>query len=155
MSSTHDAATAESGPMAVVERYFDGCNTGDLTTLLSTLDPGVIHYFLPADRPPIRGAEHLARFWAKMKRVNQAHWGIDHALCAGDEVVIEWTLYWTHPAGGLRLVNRGTEWHVLRDGLIQEIRAYLYFPATPPLIESSSELTGFPYQDRGYLVEDV
>ncbi len=143
----------ETDPRAVVRHYFDGCNTGDLTTITSTLHPDVIHYFLPADMPPITGAEHLARFWAKMRRVIHARWAVDHAICAGHEVVVEWTLYWTHPDRGLRLVNRGTEWHVVRQGRIKEVRAYFHFPASPPLIESDSELTGFPYRDRGYLME--
>jgi len=155
MSTTPGAAATENEALAVVKRYFGGCETGDVETIASTLDPDVIHYFLPADRPPIRGAEHLARFWGKMKRANQAHWGVDHAICVGDEVVVEWTLYWTHPGRGLRLVNRGTDWYIVQHGKIQEIRAYLHFPAAQPLIESDSELNGFPYKDRGYLVEDA
>ncbi len=146
--------SATTDPRAVVGRYFDGCNTGAVADILPTLHADVVHYFLPADRPPITGAEHLARFWAKMKRVLDTRWAIDHAIRAGDEVVIEWTLYWTHPDRGLRLVNRGTEWHVVRQGRIEEVRAYFHFPASPPLTESDSELTAFPYRDRGYLMED-
>jgi ketosteroid isomerase-like protein len=51
----------------VVLRYFDGCNTGDLEQLTSTLEDDVAHYFLPNVRPPIRGAEHLAKYWRKFK----------------------------------------------------------------------------------------
>ena len=53
--------------VAVVRRYFDGCNSGDLTVLLNTLTKDVIHYFLDPKFPPIRGAEHLANYWRKYK----------------------------------------------------------------------------------------
>jgi hypothetical protein len=46
-------------------------------------------------------------------------------------------------------MNRGTEWYVLRQGRIAEVRAY--FIAGPG---SSSELATFPYADRGYLPSD-
>jgi hypothetical protein len=39
---------------------------------------------------------------------------------------------------------RGSEWYMLRDGLITEIRAYLAHDDT-----SNTELTGFPYSERG------
>ena len=141
------------GNEAVVRRYFDGCESGDAKTIESTLDPDVVHYFLARDQAPIRGADQLARFFSKMKAALNAHWAIDHAISAGDEVVLEWSLYWTHPELGTRLVNRGTDWYVLRDSKIREVRAYNYFPASTPLIESDSELTGFPYNDRAYLTE--
>ena len=48
--------SAEAGNVSVVRRYFDGCSTGDLDVLLSTLAPHVVHYFLPREFPPIRGA---------------------------------------------------------------------------------------------------
>ena len=59
----------ETTNISVVLKYFDGCNSGDLDVLLSTLDPGVVHYFLPARFPPIHGAEHLAKYWRKFKNV--------------------------------------------------------------------------------------
>lgn len=52
----------ESTYISVVLKYFDGCNSGDLDVLLSTLDPDVVHYFLPARFPPIYGAKHLAKY---------------------------------------------------------------------------------------------
>jgi hypothetical protein len=41
---------------------------------------------------------------------------------------------------------RGSEWYVIRDGRIAEIRAYLLHDDT-----SDAELIGFPYLERGYL----
>lgn len=136
--------------IAVVHRYFDGCQAGKVEEIRATLAPDVTHYFLGDDRPPIHGSEHLARFWAKMKRVLDVNWSVDHELAHGTEVVVEWTLYWTHPDTGARLVNRGTDWYVLEDDLIREVRAYFHFPATPPLIGRDSQLLGFPYRERGY-----
>jgi hypothetical protein len=43
-------------------------------------------------------------------------------------------------------MSRGTEWYVLRDGLIVEVRAYF---ATNQ--SADTELADFPYADRKYL----
>jgi hypothetical protein len=53
----------------LVLRYFEACNTGDLDDLKSTLAPNVVHYFLSELHPPIRGADHLARYWRKFREV--------------------------------------------------------------------------------------
>lgn len=63
--------TIEASNIAVVLRYFDGCNSGDLDELLSTLAPDVVHYFLPKGFLTIQGAMHLAKFWQKYKRLPQ------------------------------------------------------------------------------------
>ena len=44
-------------------------------------------------------------------------------------------------------MNRGTEWYLMRDGKIAEVRAY--FMAVP---DASVELSAFPYAERGYLL---
>jgi len=55
-------SSIEASNVSVVLKYFEGgCNSGDLDELLSTLDPDVIHYFLPPQFKPIRGALHLAK----------------------------------------------------------------------------------------------
>ena len=71
----------------VVRRYFDGCNTGDLQRLLETLAPDVVHYFLPARFPPVRGAEALARFWQRSRERFGSRWTVDRVVAQGDEVV--------------------------------------------------------------------
>ena len=43
-------------------------------------------------------------------------------------------------------MTRGTEWYVMRDGRIAEVRAY--FLANP---DANAELGGFPYAERRYL----
>jgi ketosteroid isomerase-like protein len=132
--------------ISVVLKYFDGCNTGNLEELLSTLDPDVIHYFLPEQFKPIRGAQHLAKYWRKFKNVLNPIWKIDHIIAQDDEVVSEWSCFWTPERTDLRLMMRGSEWYVMREGRIVEVRAYLAYSD-----KFNTELSGFPYSDRGYL----
>ena len=130
----------------VVLSYFDGCNTGELSDLLPTLDPDVVHYFLPDRFKPIHGAEHLAKYWRKFKILLNPTWKIDHIIAQRDEVVSEWSCLWTPEGTDQRLMFRGTEWYVLRSGRIAEVRAYFAFSDS-----HTTGLTGFPYGDRGYL----
>jgi len=130
----------------VVLDYFDGCNTGELEHLLRTLDTDVVHYFLPAVHPPIRGAEHLARYWRKFKQVYDPRWKIDHVIGTGDEVVSEWSCAYTLPKNGQRMMFRGSEWYVMKDQRIAEVRAYYEYDES-----RECQLNGFPYLDRGYL----
>jgi hypothetical protein len=52
---------SEARNMQAVLRYFDGCNSGDIGELMSTLDPDVRHYFLPPTFPPIKGVMRDAK----------------------------------------------------------------------------------------------
>ena len=131
----------------VVRRYFDGCNSGDLDLLLSTLTPDVVHYFLPPQFPPIKGAEHLAKYWRKYKAVLNPIWSIDHIIAQGIEVVSEWSCIWTPRGTETRLMSRGSEWYVMRDARIAEVRAYFMADEL-----RNTELAGFSYGDRGYLI---
>lgn len=134
--------------IAVVLKYFEGCNSGSLDDLLSTLDSDVIHYFLPGQFQPIRGSEHLAKYWRKFKSLLNPIWKIDHIIAQDNEVVSEWSCLWTPAATGVRLMMRGTEWYVMRNGRISEVRAYFGYSDN-----LNTELTGFPYGDRGYLTQ--
>ncbi len=137
---------AETANIAVVRKYFDGCQSGELEVLRSTLAPDVVHYFLPARFPPIRGAEHLAKYWRKYKLVLDPVWSIDRIIAQGDEVVSEWSCIWTPPETHKRLMLRGSEWYLMRDGKIAEVRAYFMHDDN-----GNTELTGFPYGARSYL----
>jgi ketosteroid isomerase-like protein len=137
---------AEQHNVDVVLRYFDGCNTGDLDDLLPTLAADVVHYFLPESLPTIRGSEHLARFWAKYKRTLDPTWRIDQIIVAGDLVVSEWSCRWRPSETDPWVMTRGTEWYVMRDGVIAEIRGYSAVDGV-----ADSELEDFPYAERGYL----
>jgi len=67
----------------LVLKYFDGCNTGDLEQMRKTLADNVVHFFLPKVHPPIRGSEHLARYWRKFKEVYGPTWKIDRTWQRG------------------------------------------------------------------------
>jgi ketosteroid isomerase-like protein len=130
----------------VVRTYFAGCQTGDLDTLLSALAPDVVHYFLPSRFAPITGAEQLAKYWCRYKLGLNPDWSIDHIVARDDEVVSEWSCIFTSRKTKRRLMLRGSEWYVMRDGKIAEIRAY--FMSSD---DADCELAGFPYAARGYL----
>jgi len=131
-----------------VRRYFDACNSGLLEDFKLTLADDVVHYFLPDRFAPIRGADHLARFWRKFKQVSDTVWAVDEAIAQGNRVVSEWSLIWTPPGSSSRLKMRGSEWYEMRSGVIAEVRAYFAYDES-----RDAELTGFPYRDRRYLME--
>jgi ketosteroid isomerase-like protein len=130
-----------------VQRYFDGCRSGDVDLLKTTLAPEVVHYFLPSRFPPIVGAEHLARHWRKFKQLLDPIWNIDRIVAQDDSVVSEWSCIWTPQRSDRRVMMRGSEWYWMREGKITEIRAYFLHDDT-----ADAELTGFPYAERGYLL---
>jgi ketosteroid isomerase-like protein len=128
-----------------ITRYYEGCSTGDVDLMLTTLDAGVVHWFL-APNPgsaPVRGGEHLARYWRKVQRMIDARWVVDHCLAGEGEAVIEWTMYWR--SAEHVVATRGAEWFTFSAaGLITEIRSYYQQH------EVTTELDGFPYGQRGY-----
>lgn len=130
----------------VVRKYFAGCQTGDLKTLLDTLAPDVVHFFLPSRFAPIKGAAQLAKYWCRYKLALNPVWSIDHIVARDDEVVSEWSCIWTSRKTERRLMLRGSEWYVMRAGKIAEVRAY--FMSSD---DTDCELAGFPYGERGYL----
>ena len=137
----------EATNIAVVRRYFDGCNSGELEVLLSTLTSDVVHYFLARHFKPIRGADQLARHWRAFKLALNPIWNVDHAIAQGDEVVSEWSCIWTPKGTNKRLMLRGSEWYYMRGGKIAEVRAYFMHDAA-----GDTELVEFPYTERGYLM---
>ena len=136
----------ETDNIEVVRRYFVGCQTGDIDTIAGTLDADVIHYFLPSRFPPVKGAQALAKYWRAYKLALSPVWSVDHILARDDEVVSEWSCIWTPRRTDQRLMLRGSEWYVMRNGKIAEIRAY-FMSAD----DAHCELGGFPYGERGYL----
>jgi ketosteroid isomerase-like protein len=137
---------SEGANIEVVRRYYNGCNSGDLDELLATFAPDVVHYFLPTSIPPVHGAEHLARYCRKFKKMVDPTWKIDRIIASGDAVVTEWSVLWTVPGTSRRIMSRGAEWYLMHEGRIAEVRAY--FAADP---ERDSELATYPYASRGYL----
>lgn len=137
---------AKSANARTVRRYFDACNSGILDDFVPTLARDVTYCLLPARFPPVHGAEHLARFWRKSKRVSNSVWAIDRIVDKDDCVVREWSLIRSLLRTSRRLMVLGTEWYVMRAGLIAEIRAYFAFQG-----HRDTEPTSFPYKDRRYL----
>ena len=132
----------------MVLKYFDACNSGDIGELMATMDAKIVHYFLPPAHRVIHGAEHLARYWSKFKRAFGTVWRIDHIIEAGDEVVSEWSCAYTPRGASDRRMFRGTEWYIMRNGLMAEVRAYYAYDES-----RVCQLTDFDYADRGYLAK--
>jgi hypothetical protein len=44
------------------------------------------------------------------------------------------------------VMMRGTEWYVMQEGRIAEVRAYFLYDAS-----GDTQLAGFPYPERDYL----
>lgn len=129
---------SEARNIEVVRKYFEGCNSGDIDQLMSTIAHDVTHYFLSSSSSPIRGAAHLAEYWKSWKQDLDPVWAHDHLIARGDEVVAEWSVIFTPPGTQKRLMNRGTEWYVMRDSRILEVRAY--FIADPECLYPPSGL---------------
>jgi ketosteroid isomerase-like protein len=142
-------------PLDVVRRYYDGCSAGDAEEMRATLTDDVVHYFLAPNvgSSPVRGGDHLARYWRKVAGMIEARWVVDHALVGSAhpvEAVIEWTMFWRPQGATSRVATRGAEWFVFAaDGRIAEIRSY--YRQQP----NTTELDGFPYAARGYSTSSV
>ena len=128
----------------LVQRYYDACNRADEVELRTFFTPDAIHYF--TGRGPTVGADKVIGYCLAAVRQVEARWTVDHALAGGDEVVVEWTMSWRPPSRNEVTLTRGTEWMIIRDGRIAEVRAY--FQRDPE--NRATELQGFPYRERGY-----
>lgn len=142
----HEKPAVEDSNLSVIQRYYNGCTSGDLELMRSTLHPDVVHYFLAPNvgSKPVQGREHLARYWRKAARAIDARWVVDQVVTMGDQTVIEWTMFWRPKSNAQRIATRGAEWFVFRDGLIFEIRSYYQQH------NESTELDAFDYSGRGY-----
>ena len=136
-----------------VRRYYEACTAGDLDGLRAVLHPDVVHYFLAPNvgSAPVRGREHLARYWRKVTRMLAARWVVESAISQGPQTVIEWSMWW-RPAGpgdpaAPRIVTRGAEFFRFEDGLIAEIRSYYQQR------HETTELDGFDHAGRGWSVQ--
>ena len=140
-------SNAERNKKAVLT-YFEACGNGDLASFESTLNPNVVHYFLQPMHKPIFGSEHLTRYWLRFLRDYKPIWRVDHILATADEAVSEWSCDFLPKSDGGRKMFRGTEWYVMRNFRICEVRAYYQYDD-----QRDSELAKFPYAERGYLVK--
>jgi ketosteroid isomerase-like protein len=128
-----------------IKRYYAACNSADVEGVVACCTPDVVHYFLAPGTDPVRGGEHLGRYWRKVVRLISAEWTVEHAVACDDEAVIEFSQRWTSPEDGKRYIWHGAEWYAFRDGLICEIRAYYDLGR-----DRDTGLVDFPYAERGY-----
>ena len=136
---------------ALVRRYYDGCSSGDVDLMLSTLHPDV-RALVPRSecwledggREPAPGA-----LLGEGRRMREARWVVDTICAEPGQAVIEWSMWWRERPDGPRVVTRGAEWFTCQDGLIHEIRSYYQ------MHPHDTELDGFPYSDRGYSVHEA
>ena len=135
-----------------VQKYYDGCNEGDVAKIKECWTPEGVHYFPPGMyEGPFRGAQKIGEKWKHMVDNFGSYWTID--CMAVDESKSELVLEWTHFKTNQGKVLRGSEWVVFDPASerIKEIRAYYASPQDPNL--SRLELGGFDYEGRGYQME--
>lgn len=135
--------------LALLRRYYDACSNGDVDAMIACFHPDVVHYFLTPNvgSHSVGGAEHLARYWRKVAARIRAVWVVDRFVAAGDEAVIEWTLFWEPDGTTERVMTRGAEWFVFDADRILEIRSYYH------QLPETTELDGYAYASRGYSVD--
>jgi ketosteroid isomerase-like protein len=136
--------------LALVNRYYDACNKGDVNELEKVFHPDVVHYFLSPNigSKPVATAAHLARYWRKVQARIKGVWIVDNICESRDQAVIEWTLWWNPEGVGRRVATRGAEWFLVENSQIREIRSY--YRQEP----FDTELDSFRYTERGYSHHD-
>jgi ketosteroid isomerase-like protein len=123
-----------------VQAYYDDLNSGDADSVARHFTPDAVHYY--TRREPHVGARAIAENAALAVEHLHAVWTLEHAVEGDGEVAIEWSMAFDHPRTGERLLDRGAEFLVIRDGLICEVRAYY--------AERGGDLQGFDHAARGH-----
>jgi ketosteroid isomerase-like protein len=132
-----------------VQAYYEDLNTGDAAAVTSHFTEDATHYYTRLG--PHEGAETIGGFAALGVSSIDAQWYIENLIEQGDQVAIEWTMTWRDPKSGAKRLDRGTEWFLIRDGKIAEVRAYHHGGKKNP----QGDLLGFDHEGRGYrMLED-
>jgi ketosteroid isomerase-like protein len=132
-------------PLERVRAYYRDLNTGDVEKVARHFHPDANHFYTRLG--PHRSAREIGEITEQGVKHLDASWHIEHAIAEGDEVVIEWTMLWCDPRhGNERRIDRGTEWFIVRDGLIAEVRAYHHSNSKNP----EGNLLGFDHEERGH-----
>lgn len=133
------------GPLERVKAYYRDLNTGDPEKVASHFHPDAHHYYTRLE--PNRSGAEIGALTEQGVKYLDASWHLEHAIERGDEVVIEWTMLWRDPRhDGTKRLDRGTEWFVVRDGLIAEVRAYHHSDAK----NRKGDLIGFDHAGRDH-----
>jgi ketosteroid isomerase-like protein len=125
-----------------IRSYYRALNTGDVDLVASHFTDDAVHYYTRRD--PHRGARAIAENAALAVRHLDARWTLENAVGDGEQVAIEWSMLFNHPRTGARMLDRGAEFFLFRDGLIREVRAYYN--------ERGGDLRGFDHAARGHTV---
>ena len=127
-----------------VRAYYEDLNGGDAAAVSSHFTEDATHYYTRLG--PHEGAKAIGDLAALGVSTIDAQWHIENAIEQGDQVAIEWTMTWRDPKGGEKRLDRGTEWFLIRDGKIAEVRAYHHGGRKNP----QGDLLGFDHEGRGY-----
>ena len=120
--------------------YYADLNSGDADLVARHITDDAVHWY--TRREPHRGAREIGENAALAVNLLHAEWRLEHMVDGGDEVAIEWSMAFDHPTKGTRLLDRGAELFLFRDGLICEVRAYY--------AERGGDLVGFDHVARGH-----
>ena len=132
-----------------IRSYYEALNTGDPELVASHFTEDAVHYYTRLG--PHEGAERIGMNSKLGVAQIDGQWYLEHGIEQGDEVVIEWTMLWCDPRrGNERRIDRGTEWFVVRDGLIAEVRAYHHSDGK----NRQGNLLGFDHSGRGHTTLD-
>jgi ketosteroid isomerase-like protein len=132
-------------PLERVRAYYRDLNTGDPEKVARHFQPDANHYYTRLG--PHQSARAIGELTEQGVKFLDASWHLEHAIEQGNEVVIEWTMLWCDPRKqNERMIDRGTEWFVVRDGLIAEVRAYHHSDAK----NRQGNLLGFDHAGRGH-----
>ena len=129
-----------------IRSYYEALNGGDADAVSAHFTDDAVHYYTRLG--PHEGAEAIGRFAALGVESIDAQWYVENAIEEGDQVVIEWTMTWRAPDSGAQRLDRGTEWFLIRDGKIAEVRAYHHGGKKNP----QGDLLGFDHKGRGYMM---
>jgi ketosteroid isomerase-like protein len=127
-----------------VRTYYEALNRGDAEAVSSHFTDDAVHYYTRLG--PHEGAKAIGDLAALGVSSIDAQWYIENLIEAGDQVAIEWTMTWRDPKSGDKRLDRGTEWFLIRDGKIAEVRAYHHGGKKNP----QGDLLGFDHEGRGY-----
>lgn len=127
-----------------IRSFYKALNTGEVEAISAHFTEDAVHYFTRL--APHEGGEMIGRFAAVAVERIDGQWFIENAIEQGDQAVIEWTMTWRDPESGERRLDRGTEWFLMQDGKIAELRAYHHGNKKNP----QGDLLGFDHKGRGY-----
>jgi len=131
-----------------IRSYYEALNTGDADAVAAHFTADAVHYYTRLG--PHESAGTIGRFAAMGVESIDAQWYVENAIEQGDQVAIEWTMTWRAPESGEKRLDRGTEWFLIRDGRIAEVRAYHHGGKKNP----QGDLLGFDHEGRGYTMLD-